>query len=76
MEQRPDDTGCRSDGTGLNDHIDPEISKRQVMKRRRSAALAGAAVLFMTVALAVNPRRKGEVVAKCLSKARLPLREH
>jgi hypothetical protein len=41
----------------LNDHIDPEISKRQVMKRQRSSALAGAAVLFMTVALAVTGAR-------------------
>jgi len=46
------------------------------MKRRRSSALAGAAVLFMTVALAVNPRRKGEGVARRLSKAHLPLRKH
>ena len=30
----------------------------------------------MTVALAVNPRRKGEDVARRLSKAQLPLREH
>lgn len=45
----------------MNDHIDPEISKRQVMKRRRSAALAGAAVLFMTVALAVILLAKSKI---------------
>ncbi len=46
------------------------------MKRQRPSALAGAAVIFMTVALAANLRRKGEDVARRLPKAQFPLREH
>ena len=54
MEQRPDDAGRRSDGIVLSGPIDQEVSVRQVMKRQRPSAFAGAAVIFTAVALAAG----------------------